>query len=1583
MKKFFTFLAAALMSVSVFAAKTQTITEMTCAQAKQYTLDNLQAGATGTDSVAVTGYVTYTNGIVSRGQQVFWLDDVKGTTQTFQAYWCTLPEAEALNVGDKVTIKGFLTNYNGTAEMKNGDTEILERVSIKRDTIEAGICDAIAEGETLNDMEITDDFFIVEGVVANVGSQMNQYKQETFSLVCESNEKELKVYNILMKDSIAAAVGDKVSVFGKLQNYHGTIEIISGNAEVLEKGVVQIDTLTVTVAEAIAAGKALEKGTTSGAVYVVVGYNDSIAYKFSESNKNMSFYMCDDLANPSYEFEAYRASAEVDIPVGTKVAVMGNLYHYYKAANGDKPEIDLVEISNGTAKVLNDPITSETVHLATVANYIDFQALSVSDPQMVQSVVTSTNPYTLPNGTVLRGFQKSDGTEAENKWNVKETYNTLMPTPEWEGVDSLLAGTMFRASKGTTIELGAFNLPKESQMVVYFMPNGDSERGISVSINGGEPIEYIRSGVKIDGIRPAYAAPFDLPAGNYDAGDVVITLVNNTSNIFGIGIQDAGYIPEPVNPTVPSDAVLSHYYNQGDVCVCFYVPAEINCNNIVLTGSFNGWKSTAAECAAVEPVEGYDGWYVGSFTPEAEPDAEKGIQAKPIMLDVDGNFSWDYQVGAATVIRGGVQVVQGAYAGEIDLINYSADAPNVFTIDAWKQNPCTAIYHNYTVTVINDGCNGLTIPFIVGDMTNWTFQEMQLDMAKTQEYQTAVYNYSFKATEGTAYQIVSGMMDPQTGKVDSTALPGWTDIAYMQKLVDGQWVRLPGEEYDNQLTHEDANMVWDLRADDLRWARCAPAEPEEYVVLAVNLPVLNCPQAVEIIGSFDDWQGTAMEKLQTGWYFVELDAKASQYFKLRSAGSWDTELEIYDAENDEWKPVQDNQLVFGQLWQDDTYKGTPCKWIELDLSDPEKYRWSVSDDPSVNPGPFAISVTDNSLDDWKNLPSSYVAKAYCPSNASMTALKSVKVFADQTYINILVEPDMSKLPDLEWVPFHVFIDTDNSDKTGGYGDIFTDPNVDIMLETAVFAEGQPYSYNPAVFKWWGEVGGDGWQWIDPSVVHDAGDNWGAIIGEGQLPIGRSQFVNGKIEIQLFRELIPANWNMNEFGIGFDIQQNWSSVGVLPCANATDGNPSGKAAKLKVKVHPSSPLVPIVNREVVIDGIKYHLNGEDTTATVIYKDGGYYDAIIIPAQVSYSELTYKVVAIGNDALYSCRGLTSVTIPNSVTSIGDRAFRYCAGLTSVTIPSSVTSIGYEAFRYCSSLTSLEIPNSVKNCGGNLFGGCTNLNSIIAPADAFVNSWEYPIRLEHIRITAGLMQYDAFYWISSNAYALKTIDLAAVENTELQDNAFNNCYSLQKLVLPANLTRINYMAIAQCIHLDSIAIPAGVTEIGDRAFEDCRSLAKVEFAGTNLQRIGDWAFYNCHELSQINLPEGVTEIGKAAFYGCVYANQAHIPASVQAIGDNAFALCSKLSKMIVEAVVPPTVEDKTFYEVSTTAPVYVPANSVEDYKSHPVWGKLNIIGNAPEGVENVQSDQVQCTKVIENGILYLKYNGTKYNVQGSRVK
>lgn len=292
-------------------------------------------------------------------------------------------------------------------------------------------------------------------------------------------------------------------------------------------------------------------------------------------------------------------------------------------------------------------------------------------------------------------------------------------------------------------------------------------------------------------------------------------------------------------------------------------------------------------------------------------------------------------------------------------------------------------------------------------------------------------------------------------------------------------------------------------------------------------------------------------------------------------------------------------------------------------------------------GTGAVNVKDRSLADWEALPAEYVAEAVCPADAALTGLKSVRVFADAQYINILVEPDLSQIIDLLWVPFHVFIDTDNSDATGGFGDFFLDANADVVLEGAVFAtfdesrqstpEESAYSYNPAVFKWWGEVGGNGWQWVDPAVMHDDTDYWGAIVGEGQAPVGASQYVDGKIEIQLLREFIPATWNESEFGIGVDIQQNWSSVGILPCASATDENPAGRASKMKVRIC----------RETA----------DETTLS---------GKVTVPGTVEYEGVPYTVTGIGDYAFALCKDVTAVSLPASVTGVGKDAFAEGMGI-----------------------------------------------------------------------------------------------------------------------------------------------------------------------------------------------------------------------------------------------------------------------------------------------------------------------------------
>jgi hypothetical protein len=361
------------------------------------------------------------------------------------------------------------------------------------------------------------------------------------------------------------------------------------------------------------------------------------------------------------------------------------------------------------------------------------------------------------------------------------------------------------------------------------------------------------------------------------------------------------------------------------------------CNDIVLTGSFNGWKSKASECILCEAVEGYDGWYVVAFDPEDEPDESKGIQAKPVMLDANGQFNWEYQIGAATAIRGGVQVVQGAYAGEIDLTNYGTDAPNVYTVDAWKQNPCTAVYHNYTIAVINDGCDLMAVPFVIGAMTNWEWQEMQLnDEIEDYDY----YYYNFKGAEGTPFQLGSGLRSSEP-PFDIADMPGWKDDAYMQKLVDSVWVRMPGEDGDNLLTHEEPVILFDLRVDSLRWARCDGIVAENVTVKLIA--PAGAPDSIEIIGSYDAWTGSAME-LNDGVWEATVSAKPNAVFKFRQAGNWDNQIEYYDEDEDNWFTFGDDggkALVFGELWTGEE----GARVITLDFSDAETYQWQQSGEP--------------------------------------------------------------------------------------------------------------------------------------------------------------------------------------------------------------------------------------------------------------------------------------------------------------------------------------------------------------------------------------------------------------------------------------------------------------------------------------------------------------------------------------------------------------------------------------------------------------------------------------------------------------
>ncbi len=359
MKKIFSFAAMLFAAMTINA---QSPIAATCAEAAAAM--PAQSGSETEDVYAVTGYVTNTNGAISPSrtdptidQQTFYIDDVKGSQKTVQGYWCNLPGHEALNVGDKITVTGKIINYNNTPEIKNGDVVILERATVVIDTIDASVCEALEEGSSLNAGDYSADVFRVYGRLKGQ-DQVNNNGQHTFEMAC--GENIFKPYNCSGAEGLELGKGDSVVVIGKLYNYSGTIEISNGKVELIEKSGQEEIIIEANVAEATAAAMALANGASSEDRYAITGYVDSIAIVYSDQYNNISFFMTDDMAQPTYTFEAYRVKCTADqaaqLGLGAKVKVTAAIKHYYKAATETLPEINLAETAEGGELDIIEPV---------------------------------------------------------------------------------------------------------------------------------------------------------------------------------------------------------------------------------------------------------------------------------------------------------------------------------------------------------------------------------------------------------------------------------------------------------------------------------------------------------------------------------------------------------------------------------------------------------------------------------------------------------------------------------------------------------------------------------------------------------------------------------------------------------------------------------------------------------------------------------------------------------------------------------------------------------------------------------------------------------------------------------------------------------------------------------------------------------------------------------------------------------------------------------------------------------------------------------------------------------------------------
>ena len=263
-----------------------------------------------------------------------------------------------------------------------------------------------------------------------------------------------------------------------------------------------------------------------------------------------------------------------------------------------------------------------------------------------------------------------------------------------------------------------------------------------------------------------------------------------------------------------------------------------------------------------------------------------------------------------------------------------------------------------------------------------------------------------------------------------------------------------------------------------------------------------------------------------------------------------------------------------------------------------------------------------------------------------------------------------------------------------------------------------------------------------------------------------------------------------------------------------------------------------------------------------------------------------------AFVLCPNLQSIDFPSTIDSIGRGLFNYSehlreikvdkknpkfdsrdkcnavirtkwncllAGCRATVIPSSVEKIDYRSFEGCIGLKNVRIPEGVKEIDGRAYSECPDLESVhISSTVEEISGYAFCLcpNFRQITVDGKNPKYDS----RNNCNAV-----IATEDSTLVVGCG------QTVIPEGSVRKIGENAFSECISLKRIVIPEGVEEIADAAFIGCRCLESVSLP-LSLKRIGSCAFAHCTLLDSIRIPRNVNDLEsedgyfwRPPFWGC----------------------------------------------------------------------------------------------------------------------
>ena len=262
---------------------------------------------------------------------------------------------------------------------------------------------------------------------------------------------------------------------------------------------------------------------------------------------------------------------------------------------------------------------------------------------------------------------------------------------------------------------------------------------------------------------------------------------------------------------------------------------------------------------------------------------------------------------------------------------------------------------------------------------------------------------------------------------------------------------------------------------------------------------------------------------------------------------------------------------------------------------------------------------------------------------------------------------------------------------------------------------------------------------------------------------------------------------------------------------------------------------------LVDGIYYNVSG--VFLEVTYKDTNYNsysgNVTIPPVITSSSGIPYYVTSIGKNAFRNCSNLTSVTYadPGLPCTIGDYAFYNCTSLRSFTFPSNVLTIGDYAF-YNSGLTSVTIPVTLSSLGSWAFAHCSNLTSAVFYTNSAIyeiprSTFYHCTALNSLTIAGAVTKIGelAFYGCTSLTEVVIPDQITTIDNY-----AFMDCTGMTKFTIGKSVTSIGSRALdfgGSVPFYSTTALPARDIY--------CRSTVPPTITSTTFGDIGSTNEYN----------------------------------------------------------------------------------------------------------------------------------------------